>query len=256
MCFCLIYTKIRKWIPAAFSPLIFLQGLALYLRIHQYGFTAARTFGCALVVFEVFVVLLWIIRRKKLSLVLPVLAGLAFVLTIPPVTNVYAIERWSADQTWAGNHQKEDDEDYWERESNYSWISLYQSHLAPVIDVSGYTEMQQFALDRNALPSYDVENGYDIDFHAVPVVFTGTEETAVLDLADFVEAGLDYREAQDSFTDEEEKEFLRGLNPVASDGEMSVWIDSIEIGIECTEDEDGEVKKIISDFDVEGYILR
>lgn len=249
-----VFAKIRRWIPAAFLPLTLLQGFALYLRIAQYGFTARRYIGLALVVFELVVIGFWMIRRKKLALVLPIGAAFAAILTLLPFTNIPAVERWSEGITWPGN--LDDGGSEWDYpDTNYSWFNIYGEDLAPEIDTEGSSRMRVFTIDEDTLGGYNYEIGYQVDYAHVPVVFVGTEEKRELDLSGFLSELIDNTSGSGQISEEELREYCSRKNPAVSGPDGKVYITEMSISIE-QQFEDGElVKRLLSQFSLKGVIL-
>ena len=240
----------------AFLPLAILQGYALFLRIAQYGFTARRYIGLALVIFELVVIGFWMIRRDKLALVLPIGAAFVVILTMLPFTNIPAVERWSEGITWPGN--RGDGGEWNVPDTDYNWFNIYGEDLAPVIDTAGFSRMRTFGIDEETLlgkDGYDYQSGYQVDYAHVPVIFGDTGEKRELDLSGFLSELVDNASGSGQLSEEELKEYCARKNPAYAGPDGTVYITELRISIE-QEFEDGKlVKRIISQFSLRGVIL-
>ncbi len=251
------FSVVRRWLPVAFLPLFLLQSFALFLRIRQYGFTPWRYMGLALLVFELAVILFLWFRPKKLQILVLILAGEIAFVTLLPFVNIPSVARWSANRVWAGNY-REDAEIDWNPEGGtgeYTWFSLYASDLAPTIPLSGFDTMRSFTLDREALGEYDYEKGYQVDYSAVPVIFTDSQEKAELDLSRFITEAQEYVRTHQDTDDETRNEYLRTLNPAASWKGNCVYLTGLEFSIQ-QDLLDGDIsREVISQFEITGVWL-
>ncbi len=247
-----VFTTVRKWIPAAFLPLFFLQGTALFLRIRQYGFTPRRTIGFALVLFELTVIAVWLFRRRKLSIVLPILASLICILTILPVLNIPSVERWSAKMTWVGNRDGGKTDDWTQ---DYHWISLYQEKIATGADISAYSKLHFFSTDESALEDYDSKEGWKVDYRKVPVVFTDGSEASTMDLSAYMEPLIQWLKEHPDVSEEEKLEFCRSLNPVLTNEGFSVYITDARISIKQVYQGNNLTEETLSSFYFSGIVL-
>ncbi len=86
-----------RFLPYVFSPFILLQIYTAGVRIRQYGLTPKRYFGLLFVAFEIAYIVLYAIfeRRKerKMSVILPVLAGCALLSTWVPFLNAIDLSK-------------------------------------------------------------------------------------------------------------------------------------------------------------------
>ena len=247
-----VFSKIRKWIPAAFIPLLAIQSFALFLRIAQYGFTARRYIGLMLLIFEALTVVLWIAKRAKLSLLLPVLAGMILLLTILPGLNIPMVERWSGERQWSGNDPDSMTGDLTENDEDLRWVNLYEEALAPTIELQGYQRLRRFRLDEEAFADYDYREGYQVDYTAVPVVYADTGEKDVLDLQAYFSAVIDFSREHPN---DEKTEFLRSLNPQTAGNGRAVYVDELTMSFEQTYRNDLLEREIITQFEMEGFVL-
>lgn len=89
---------IRKYIrimPFIYIPFIILQGMCLYMRVSEYGFTKSRYMGLALIVFEIVYFGIYTYRffseKDIISSVLFVIIIAAFIMLFFPKINMYSV---------------------------------------------------------------------------------------------------------------------------------------------------------------------
>ena len=80
--------KINAWLPVAFIPFILLQCICIGIRFYHYGYTTQRYYACALIVFEIIYVCLYLIKKGKyLQWIFPAACVVLFVTIACPFLN-------------------------------------------------------------------------------------------------------------------------------------------------------------------------
>lgn len=86
-----------RFLPYVFTPFILLQLYTAGVRIRQYGLTPKRYFGLLFVAFEIVYIVLYAIferkKERKMSVILPVLAGCAVLATWVPGLNAIDLSK-------------------------------------------------------------------------------------------------------------------------------------------------------------------
>ena len=89
------YARFVQRLPYGMIPMIPVQTYAMCVRIYHHGMTTERYAGMALVVFEVFVLLIWRFKRDKIERTIIVLCILIVISVFCPLVNMYSISnRW------------------------------------------------------------------------------------------------------------------------------------------------------------------
>ena len=83
--------RISVKLPYVFLPFLFLQGYAIRERITAYGMTPARYLCLVLMVFELIYIAVYALRKRETGVMLPVIAGLAFISLVLPYGNMFSI---------------------------------------------------------------------------------------------------------------------------------------------------------------------
>ena len=87
--------RIGGKLPYIFIPFLFLQGYAIKERITAFGLTPHRYLCLAMMVFEVFYILVYALRRRETGIMLPVFAVMAVICLVLPGVNMYSISNRS-----------------------------------------------------------------------------------------------------------------------------------------------------------------
>ena len=85
-----LLVRIGVILPYVFIPFLFLQGYAIRERITAYGMTPSRYLCLVLMAFEIIYIAVYALQKRETGIMLPVIAGFAFIALVLPYGNMFS----------------------------------------------------------------------------------------------------------------------------------------------------------------------
>ena len=286
-----IYRKILAKLPYVFAPLIGLQIYSLAVRISDYGLTPGRYAGIMLILFELFVVVLWRVKRSRLDLIFPLMAVMVLVSVFAPFLNMRGMSARSQEaflkeygpRLQAGEeleklefsrldgafkylHNRPDVRNFDEKYGYLEGLleegqesgkrvtySVHGCQMVGDLDTTGYRKLHMM----NQSESYDnilYDDGEKIDFSNFKLYIRETGEEVSVDLSKIYEEAIAYDRENPGGSSEDDTAYLRQYNRIEVDENRIFYVNHFRIYY-FVEYQNEEETIRIRDVEISGMLL-